>query len=471
MRRALERTALVTGAMLVAIAGGGCGGGGDMSPFFVPNFLASDVRVDTDPAGAASSEGIRGAVDGLNVYCVWSDARNGGTDIYFNRSTDGGATWQLADLRLDTDLRGAADSADPQLARSGRTLFVVWEDSRSGGRDIYLQRSDDAGVTWLVADVRLDSDAPGQALSEDPVLGVDGSTVHVAWEEERDGQRDVYYRGSTDGGVSFRPEVVLNTAPGASYSDRPRLAVSGSRVYVAWKDNRSGAYDIHLNASADGGLTWLAPDVRVETGVAGASDSNDPEVTAEGENVYVVWSDARTGNADIRLNRSSDGGQSWLIADIRIDTDPPGAGLSIRPQVRCTGGTVYVVWVDARDGNADIRFNRSLDAGRTWQAADQRLDTDAPGAGTSEYVRLEADGPNVYVAWQDDRDSANDIRFNYSTDQGATFLAQDLRCDTHTTGLADSTLPRIASDGTNVYVLWADRRDGQSDVYCRPSTR
>jgi hypothetical protein len=468
MRRAAF---LVTGAMLVAITGAGCGGGDSASPFFVPNFLAADVRVDTDPAGAARSEGIRVAVDGANVYCVWSDARNGGTDIYFNRSTDGGVTWQLSDVRLDTDLSGAADSADPQIARSGRTLFVVWEDSRGGGRDIYLQRSDDAGETWLVADVRLDSDAPGEALSEDPVLGVDGTSVHVAWEEERDGQRDVYYRGSTDDGDTFRPEVVLNTNPGASYSDRPRLAVSGSRVYVAWKDNRAGAYDIHLNASSDGGLTWLAPDVRVETGVAGATDSNDPEIFAEGENVYVVWSEARSGNADIRLNRSDDGGLSWLISDVRIDTDPVGAGLSIRPQVRCTGGTVYVVWVDTRDGNADIRFNRSLDTGRTWQAADQRLDTDAPGAGHSEYVRLEAEGPNVYVTWQDNRDSANDIRFNFSTDQGATFLTEDLRCDTHTAGLADSMLPRLAGDGTRVYVLWADRRDGQSDVYCRPSAR
>ena len=470
MRREHGWTALATGALLVAIACG-CGGGDGASPFFVPTFLASDVRVDTDAAGAARSEGIRVAVDGLNVYCVWSDARNDETDIYFNRSTDGGVTWQLSDVRLDTDLSGAAASDDPQIARSGRHLFVVWEDSRGGGRDIYFQRSDDAGATWLVADVRLDSDAPGQALSEDPVLGVDGSSVHVAWEEERDGQRDVYYRGSTDGGLSFRPEVVLNTAPGTSYSDRPRLAVSGSRVYVAWKDNRSGSYDIHVNASANDGLTWLAPDVRVETGVAGASDSNDPEIFAEGENVYVVWSDARTGDADIRLNRSDDGGQSWLIADIRIDTDPGGAGAAIRPQVRCAAGAVYVAWVDTRDGNADIRFNRSLDAGRTWQAADQRLDTDAPGAGTSEYVRLETGGPNVYVAWQDDRDAANDIRFTYSTDQGATFLAEDLRCDTHTAGLADSTLPRLAGDGTLVYVLWADRRNGQSDVYCRPSTR
>jgi hypothetical protein len=463
---------VVAGALFVAIAVGGCGGGGDgPSPFFVPTFLASDVRVDTDPAGAAESEGIRIVVDGPNVYCVWSDARDGGMDIYFNRSTDGGATWQLSDARLDTDLRGAADSADPQIARSGRSLFVVWEDSRGGGRDIYFQRSGDAGATWLNADVRLDSDAPGEALSEDPVLGVDGSAVHVAWEEERDGQRDVYYRGSTDGGVTFRPEVVLNTAPGASYSDRPRLAVSGARVYVAWKDNRSGAYDIHVNASANGGLTWLAPDVRVETGVLGASDSNDPEITAEGDNVYIVWSDSRSGNADIRLNRSSDGGLSWLIADMRIDTDPVGAGVSIRPQVRCAAGNVYVAWVDTRDGNADIRFSRSQDAGRTWQAADQRLDTDAPGAGTSEYVRLEIGGPNVYVAWQDDRDSANDIRFTFSTDQGATFLADDLRCDTHTAGLADSVLPRLASDGTNVYVIWADRRDGLSDVYCRPSVR
>jgi hypothetical protein len=34
---------------------------------------------------------------------TWRDTRNGRDDIYFNRSPDGGATWLIADVRLDTD--------------------------------------------------------------------------------------------------------------------------------------------------------------------------------------------------------------------------------------------------------------------------------------------------------------------------------------------------------------------------------
>ena len=47
-----------------------------------------------------------------------------------------------------------------------------------------------------------------------------------------------------------------------------------------------------------------------------------------------------------------DGGIAWLAADVRLDTDPPGATGS---------GSLYVTWQDARNGDQDIYFRSTPD--------------------------------------------------------------------------------------------------------------
>lgn len=43
--------------------------------------------------------------------------------------------------------------------------------------------------------------------------------------------------------------------------------------------------------------------------------------------------------------------------DLRLNTDAPGAELSLVPDVCCDGQRVYVVWYDRRAGNLDIYCN------------------------------------------------------------------------------------------------------------------
>ena len=47
------------------------------------------------PAPAIVSAGIGLGVAGSTVHAVWHDARTGSNEIYFNRSSDGGATWAV----------------------------------------------------------------------------------------------------------------------------------------------------------------------------------------------------------------------------------------------------------------------------------------------------------------------------------------------------------------------------------------
>jgi len=112
-----------------------------------------DVRLDTDPPGAGYSGSPRIAATESGVFVAWDDDRNGARDIYFTFSSDRGATWLASDVRIETDPPGAAESIEPTIAASGNSVYVAWQDGRNGSDDIYFIRSLDGGGTWLSADL------------------------------------------------------------------------------------------------------------------------------------------------------------------------------------------------------------------------------------------------------------------------------------------------------------------------------
>jgi hypothetical protein len=271
-------------------------------------WLSSDLRLNTDPSGADVSKAPRIAVSGESVYVTWLDDRRDHFDIFFNCSLDGGATWLGADMRLDTDQLGAASSWDPQIAAAGDAVYVSWNDIRNGNWDIYFNCSLDRGATWLNSDMRLDTDLPGAGRSSLHQIAASGDSVYVTWEDERGGNgSDIYFNRSLDRGTTWlSSDIRLDTdLPGANRSALPRLAASGHSVVVTWLDERNGGIageDIYCNRSLDGGATWLASDTRLDRDSPGAARSYFPQIAASGDSVYVTWTDQRSGRGDIYFN-------------------------------------------------------------------------------------------------------------------------------------------------------------------------
>ncbi|MEM7204167.1 MAG: sialidase family protein [Planctomycetota bacterium] len=371
------------------------------------------------------------------------------------------------DRRLD---HTTAIARLPRLAAVDDGIYVVWEDYRNGGSDIFFNRSLDRGLTWLGEDRPAYPPTLG-SLAYAPDLAAAGTSVFVAWEDFREGIADVYCSSSLDGGTSWLPPRRLDTdAAGSGSSQGVRAVAAASTVVVAWEDARAGASDIHCNRSVDGGVTWLAADVRLDGDVAGAADSFQVDLAVTGSVAYAAWSDARAGATDILLCRSMDGGATWS-APQRIDTDPAGAAESRAPRLATSGDAVFVVWEDDRDGGSAIRFNRSLDRGVTWMADDGRLDTAPLGPRVfSSEVRIATEGDAVYVAWQGGASSLQaDMRFNRSLDRGATWLAQDVQVNRDPGGLANHILPALAVVGDSVYLAWQDYRDLSAEIYLNRS--
>jgi hypothetical protein len=247
-----------------------------------------DARL-TDNSAKSHFPSIAAAGD--TVHVVWWDERTG-WDIYYKRSTDAGATWS-DDIPL-TATPGL--SMWPSVAVSQGSVHVVWFDDRDGNQEIYYKRSTDGGATWE-ADTRLTT---ADFYSEYPVVAAAGPFVHAAWSDNRDGNYEAYYKRSTDGGATWEADVRLSSADRSSTA--MSLAVLGARVHLFWADNREWYWpEVFHRSSGDNGLTWDA-DERL---TFDNQPSDRPTGCAWDSLVAVLWEDGRDGNWEIYFKRDT----------------------------------------------------------------------------------------------------------------------------------------------------------------------
>ena len=355
--------------------------------------------------------------------------------------TESQAQWQ-ADARLTNN---PAFSGYPSVSVSDSVVHVVWEDTRDWiNQEIYYKRSTDGGVSWG-ADTRLTNDS---ALSRSPSVSVSGSVVHVVWDDERDVNFEIYYKRSTDGGISWGVDTRLTN--NSSISIFPSVSVSGSLVHVVWFDYRDGAgTEVYYKRSTDGGISW-GVDTRLTNDPA---FSGYPSVSVSASLVHVIWSDERDGNLEIYYKRSTDGGSSWE-ADTLLTSNPDNSAF---PSVSVSGSVMHVLWQDNRDGNYEIYNKRSTDGGMNWEADTRLTNNSALSLSPSVSVSDSA----VHVVWYDERDGNQEIYYKRSTNEGASWEA-DIRL---TVNMFGSQYPSVSVSDSDVHVLWSDNRDGNYEIY------
>ena len=354
------------------------------------------------------------------------------------------AQWQN-DVRLTNNTAVSKFSYNNAwcLAVSGSYIHVVWMDNRDGNYEIYYKRSTDEGVTWG-ADTRMTNNT---GTSGYPSIAVSGSIVHLVWFDNIDLNEEIYYKRSTDGGANWGTDTRLTN--NNEWSEVPSVTAIGSLVQVVWVDNRNGNPEIYHKRSTDNGVSWGA-DLRltINTGA-----SWYPCVSGSGSYVHLVWQDDRDGNTEIYYKRSTDGGGSWS-ADTRLTTNSSDSEF---PSVSVSGSAVHVVWVDLRDGNREIYYKRSADNGENW-GADTRFTNNTA---TSRFPTATASGSLVHVVWEDNRDANYEIYYKRSTDSGISWST-----DTRLTNLAGTSYhPYVAVSGTIVHVVWYDGRDNNDEIY------
>ena len=189
------------------------------------------------------------AVVGDCIHVVWQDSRHGMSnhEIYYIRSTDAGANWG-AETRLTNE---SHESYSPVIAASGANVHVVWVDYRDLNSEVYYQHSTDNGATWSEEADLSNTGSNPSLYSLLPAVAASGDNVHVVWSDNFDGNDEIYYRLSADNGSNWAERVRLTNEPSCSVS--PVVLLTGIEVKVVWPDQRvSPSYELFYKRNPTG---------------------------------------------------------------------------------------------------------------------------------------------------------------------------------------------------------------------------
>ncbi|UCG70901.1 MAG: exo-alpha-sialidase [Thermoplasmata archaeon] len=370
-------------------------------------------------------------------------------------------------VKVNTDTGNRPQSGPKIALGSEGTIYAVWQDSRNWDDDIYFARSTDGGANWSDPNIRVNTDQD-TALQFNPTLAIDAEgTLYVAWEDTRDGDRNIYFAKSKDGGNTWTdPNIRVNNDLGDFNEEGPSIAVdSGGTIYLVWDDNRNGDYDIYFAKSTDEGATWTEPNVRVNTDLTDTGQSRPTIAVDATGTIYVAWTDRRNGNSDIYLAYSTDGGSNWSDPNVKVNTDTTTSDQYSPNLVVDCFGTIHISWVDKRDGDADIYYAKSINKGADWTYPNVKVNTDFGTEDQFQPTIVVSSSGTIYAAWQDDGNDEYDILFAYSTDGGMTWSEPNLRVNDDSSGYAQSA-PNLAVDSLGgVYIVWGDARDYYTSGY------
>jgi hypothetical protein len=296
----------------------------------------SAVTIDHEPASSTGVVSPALACSGTDVFAVWLSPRNGKNDVYFNRSTDGGATWLAQDVRIETDSPGAAHSYAPQVTVTGSTVYVTWFDDREQFANNLprINVSHDRGQTWLAQDVTI-SQTEGYATQTS--LIADDNFVYLGY---RSSAAQPTIASSSDHGATWTTHI-------PDLGSAPVLAAEGDHVWACW--TRS---DVWVASSSDAGQTW-SPRVRVDHSPLNWHPAAAPQIAVHDGIVGVAWVDSRPflfNNPDLYFTHSNPGGLTWPLYDVRLTTTPNQQPRDHRLVV--LGDGFAALWNDG-----DVRFN------------------------------------------------------------------------------------------------------------------
>ena len=260
--------------------------------------------------------------------------------------------------------------------------------------------SKDGGYTWTDGTAAVNHENTVTPFEDKPGLAVDNApasrwkgNVYLAWTRfdvygsaNPEHRSQIYFTHSNDHGQTFSmPFRISDTGGDCLDSDNtvegavPAVGPNGE-IYVVW----AGPLGLVLDKSMDGGLTFGKDQVigNIPGGwdfdVEGLGRANGMPVTgvdlSNGPNkgtLYVNWIDARNGDPDVFVMSSGNGGQTWS-SPVRVNDDAVKNGkvqfftwMAVDP----VDGSINVIFYDRREAagtGTRLTLARSIDGGRSF---------------------------------------------------------------------------------------------------------
>jgi len=403
-------------------------------------------------------------VDGNDVYTVWSDDSIGGVDdVFFAKSNDGG---RLFDTPINLSQNNGS-SAFPRLAVTESNVYVTWYDYSPGQSDIFFAKSIDGGKSFDVTNI---SDTP--MPSYNPWITAFSNYVYIVF---NDGGRSAILEfpdGQTrivDISTGDEELVILvsqdygetfeftNLSNSANkFSWNARIKVSESDVFVTWNEMVTNQSDVFFSKSSDYGKSFSKP-INLSNSSLNTVDS---AIGVFENNFYVVWNDMTKSSTNIFFSKSGDNGETFG-KPINLSNTSGTPIINRDSSLAVSDGIIFLVWYDESEKENYIYFTKSADEGLTFSTPINLSQSNAK----SKFAQVAANGKNVYVLWQDSSQGNSEILLRESTDYGATFSGiknlshDDLESNLFILG------PQIALSEDRVYSVWQSKSQNNSDMY------
>lgn len=297
---------------------------------------------------------IIGFGSGIESSLVWTGSEFGvswsaggipSSNISFARISSAGSK-----IGSDAMISSVVDLAlDSSLVWTGSEFGVSWEDNRNGNFEIYFARISNFG-NIIGSEVRITFDADGSRF---PSLVWALSEFGVSWQEHRDGNWEIYFARISSAGAKIGSDIRITYDPAdsgeSSIAEFPSpLVWTGSEYGSSWFDTRDGIDEIYFARISAGG-NKIGSDVRITY-----SNSDSPRLVWTGSEFGLSWADYRNINWQISFSRISASGNK-IGSDVPITSNSIGAETG---SLVWTGSEFGASWDDNRDGNYEIYFAR-----------------------------------------------------------------------------------------------------------------
>ena len=307
-------------------------------------------------------------------YLFYAADSNKANDIRIARSTDGGVQW---DTFLLKDGGDQDDLWKTRIASDDEYVYILYHDYKNtaagSGYDIVLNRIDTERMQHgdvVVNDTPRTGRSNGNLQDDGPTIDLslreteNGTVLCAAWEDTRS-RGAIYGACSADRGASFSANFNISGDDGVN----PHIAVApDGRLYSAYSLDTDGDNNIVLRHSDDRGQNWSAPKPVTQLS-NGEVDGFDLGVDRSGQ-VVIPWihdSGGSFSSSNVNLATSSDGGDSFAnLMDLEDEQgDHPNTSNQYQVNLAIGPGEgqderVYLAWQDTRNSEDEIWFTRAL---------------------------------------------------------------------------------------------------------------
>jgi len=343
----------------------------DMRITDVDHILSVHPDIAVDSAGTA--------------HIVWQDAKDNHWGIYYVKSSDGNDWSTPKEIGNPPD-----DGQTPSITIEQNRIYVVWRQWESSSTEnIYYRRSNDRGDTW--GDIKKITNGSGVSCS--PKIIANGETLHLIWVNKSDGNPEIYYKKSVNGGDNWSEDKRITYTVNNSYQPDMDIDSSGNIhiVWQEWLDDKGQNTDVYYAKSIDEGEHW---DITALTNVSG--DSEGPCIIINSKDtLYAFWDDYRGGGASyaIYYRKSNDHGDNWT-SEMKLTN---GTYWAKTPSIITdSNDDIHLVFEDCIDHG--LHYMRSIDKGNTWIESYQLTSPSLMYA----HPKIVADSQNIlHVVWYD----------------------------------------------------------------------